>query len=163
MGVRVSDTNPETRIATLMVTANSCSRRPTIPPRNSTGMKTATSEIVMDTMVNPISRAPTRAASIRGFPSSMWRTMFSSITIASSTTKPTESVSAISDRLSTVYPSRYMAANVPTIANGTAKLGMTVADTFRRNRKMTITTRQIVNSSVNFTSEMDSRMEIERS
>ena len=38
---------------------------------------------------------------LKGFsPSSMWRTMFSSMTIASSTTKPTESVSAISDRLS---------------------------------------------------------------
>ena len=32
-------------------------------------------------------------------PISMWRTMFSSITMASSTTKPTESVSAISERL----------------------------------------------------------------
>ncbi len=33
-------------------------------------------------------------------PISMWRTMFSSMTMASSTTKPTDSVSAISDRLS---------------------------------------------------------------
>ena len=39
------------------------------------------------------------AASRRVSPISMWRTMFSSMTMASSTTKPTESVSAMSDRL----------------------------------------------------------------
>ncbi len=72
----------------LMVTANSCSRRPTIPPRNSTGMKTATRDRVMETMVKPISREPRNAASMRLSPISMWRTMFSSITMASSTTKP---------------------------------------------------------------------------
>ena len=37
MGVRVSDTNPEIRIATTIVTENSCSSRPTIPPMNNTG------------------------------------------------------------------------------------------------------------------------------
>ncbi len=36
---------------------------------------------------------------MRDLPISMWRTMFSSMTMASSTTKPTESVSAISERL----------------------------------------------------------------
>ena len=56
----------------------------------------------METMVKPISRAPSRAASIRPFPSSMWRTMFSSITMASSTTKPTARVRAIRERLSSV-------------------------------------------------------------
>src|ERR1041385_1875438 len=47
-------------------------------------MKTATSETVMDTIVNPISREPFKAASIAPSPSSMRRTMFSSITTASS-------------------------------------------------------------------------------
>ena len=71
-----------------------------IPPMNSTGMNTAVSEMVIDRMVNPISRAPSSAACSGRFPISMCRTMFSSITMASSTTNPTESVSAISDRLS---------------------------------------------------------------
>ena len=62
-------------------------------------MKTATSENVMERMVKPISRDAASAASMRVLPISMWRTMFSSMTMASSTTKPTESVSAISDRL----------------------------------------------------------------
>ncbi len=55
---------PETRIATPMVTANSCSSRPTIPPMNSTGMNTAASDSVMERMVKPISREPFSAASI---------------------------------------------------------------------------------------------------
>ena len=69
---------------------------------NSTGMNTAASDSVIEMMVKPISRAP-RSVAWNGFsPASMWRTMFSSITIASSTTKPTDSVSAISERLSTL-------------------------------------------------------------
>ena len=65
-----------------------------------TGRKTAASESVMETMVKEISFDPSRAASSGFFPCSRWRTMFSSITIASSTTKPTDRVSAISERLS---------------------------------------------------------------
>ena len=83
-----------------MVTANSCISRPTIPPMNRIGMKTAASDSVIETIVKAISLEPSSAACIRDFPISMCRTMFSSMTIASSTTKPTESVSAISDRLS---------------------------------------------------------------
>ena len=71
-----------------------------MPPMNSTGMNTATSDTVIETIVKPISRDPSSAACIGLFPISMCRTMFSSMTIASSTTKPTESVSAMSDRLS---------------------------------------------------------------
>ena len=71
-----------------------------MPPMNSTGMNTAASDTVIETIVNAISFEPSNAARIGGLPISMCRTMFSSITIASSTTKPTESVSAISDRLS---------------------------------------------------------------
>ena len=89
--------------------------------------------------------------------------MFSSITMASSTTKPTESVSAISERLLRLYPSRYITANVPIIDSGTAAPGMSVALTFRRNRKMTITTRQMVRTSVNSTSWIDPRIEREAS
>ena len=65
-------------------------------------MKTAASESVIDRIVNPISLAPIRAASRRPLPSSMWRTMFSSMTTASSTTKPTQRVSAISEMMSIV-------------------------------------------------------------
>ena len=63
-------------------------------------MNTATSDSVIEMIVKPISRDPLSAASNGRMPSSMWRTMFSSITIASSTTKPTASVTASSEMLS---------------------------------------------------------------
>ncbi len=71
-----------------------------MPPMKRNGRNTATSEIVIERMVNPISREPSSAAWRGDLPISMWRTTFSSMTIASSTTKPTDSVSAMSDRLS---------------------------------------------------------------
>ena len=71
-----------------------------MPPMKRIGMKTAASEIVIEMIVKPISREPLSAASNTPSPRSMCRTMFSSMTIASSTTKPTESVRAMSERLS---------------------------------------------------------------
>ncbi len=71
-----------------------------MPVISSSGISTAISERLIERMVKPISPAPLKAAA-RGFsPSSICRVMFSSITMASSTTKPTAMVSAISDRLS---------------------------------------------------------------
>ncbi len=67
---------------------------------NSTGMNTAASEIVIDRIVNATSFDPSSVACSGLFPMSRWREMFSSITIASSTTKPTHKVSAISEMLS---------------------------------------------------------------
>src|SRR5258707_213869 len=80
------------------VSANSRNMRPTRPVMNRSGMNTAISETVSEMTVKPISRAPRSAACIGVSPSSMWRTMFSIITIASSTTKPVPMVSAISAR-----------------------------------------------------------------
>ena len=57
----------------------------------------------------------------------------------------------------------YITANVPMTENGSARLGITVAETFRRNRKMTMITRPSVSIMVNFTSSKDSRMVSERS
>ena len=57
-------------------------------------------------------------------PSSMCRAMFSIITIASSTTKPVAMVSAISVRLLTENPARYMTPKVPMSDSGTTTLGM---------------------------------------
>ena len=89
--------------------------------------------------------------------------MFSSITIASSTTKPVAIVSPISDRLSRLKPSRYIAPAVPRIASGTVTPGITVAGTSRRNTKITSTTRQPVRISVNSTSCTDARIVCVRS
>ena len=63
-------------------------------------MNTATSDRLIDITVKPICRAPFSAAVSAGSPRSMWRKMFSIMTIASSTTKPTPMVSAIREKLS---------------------------------------------------------------
>ena len=57
----------------------------------------------------------------------MWRETFSSTTIASSTTKPVATVSAISDRLSSEKPARYITPNVPISDTGTATVGISAA------------------------------------
>ncbi len=71
-----------------------------MPPIIKSGMRTAISDRLIEKMVKPISLAPCSAALNGATPSSIWRVIFSSITIASSTTKPTEIVNAISERLS---------------------------------------------------------------
>ena len=163
IGVSVSETKPEMMIATAIVTANSRKMRPTMPPISRTGMNTATSENVIEMMVKPISLAPLSAASNGRMPFSMWRTMFSSITMASSTTNPTDNVSASSVMLLIENPSAYIAAAVPISDTGTASVGMMVADAERRNRKITSTTSATAITSVICTSSTDSRTEIERS
>ena len=63
IGVSVSEMKPDSRMAMLMVMANSKKNRPTMPPMNRIGMNTATSEMVMEITVKPISLAPRMAAS----------------------------------------------------------------------------------------------------
>ncbi len=72
-------------------------------------------------------------------------------------------VSAISDRLSRLNPSTYITMNVPISDIGTAIAGMTVAQSLRRNRKMTPTTSAIVSSKVRSTSVTLARMVCVRS
>jgi hypothetical protein len=71
-----------------------------MPPMSRIGMNTAISDKLIDSTVKPTSRLPCSAACIGGMPSSMRREMFSSTTMASSTTNPVAMVSAISERLS---------------------------------------------------------------
>ncbi len=127
IGVSVSETTAEMMIVTLRVMANSRNNRPTTSPMNRSGIKTAMSEMVRERMVKAICFDPLNAASSGESPFSMYRAMFSIITIASSTTKPVEIVSAINVRLFRLNPIRYMTPKVPTSDNGTAAAGMTVA------------------------------------
>ena len=130
---------------------------------NSSGMNTATSEVLIEMTVKPIWRAPLNAACIGGSPCSMKRWMFSITTMASSTTNPTEMVTAISERLSMLKWHKYMKAKVPASASGTVMLAMNVGQNRRRNRKITITTSAMLSSSENCTSCTDARMVVVRS
>ncbi len=152
MGVRLIETMPEMRIAVQMVTANSRNNRPKMPDMNRIGMKTAASESVIETMVKPISLDPVSAAWYGFSPCSMCRTIFSNMTMASSTTKPMERMSAIIEMLLMLKSSRYITEKVPTMENGSAMAGIMVAEKLRRNRKMTRMTRARVAAMVNWIS-----------
>ena len=73
--------------------------------------------------------------------------MFSIMTMASSTTKPVEMVSAISVRLLMEKPIRCITPKVPMSDSGTASAGIRVAVPLRRNTKITPTTRAMASSS----------------
>ena len=126
-------------------------------------MNTATSEKVIDRMVKAISFEPFKAASNGFIPASMWRVMFSSMTIASSTTKPTDSVIANSEILSIENPNAYMKAQAPISDTGSASAGISVAEADLRKTKMTMTTSAIEISRVICTSSIDWRIDTERS
>jgi hypothetical protein len=70
MGVSVNERTADSVMAIARVTANSRNRRPTRPPMKRIGMKTASSDTVMETMVKPICLAPSSAASSGGMPRS---------------------------------------------------------------------------------------------
>ena len=145
------------------VRANSRNILPTMPPISRIGRKTAIREMLIENTVKPTSRTPTRAASKRLIPCSRWRVMFSSTTMASSTTKPVETVRAISDRLSREKPSRYITPRVPSRETVTATAGTRLAAPERRKTATTATTRMTAISRLRSTSAREARMEVVRS
>ncbi len=159
----VSETISDSPIDTDRVTANSRNSRPGRPSISSSGINTATSETLIDSTVKPTSRAPSSAALIGFMPASTWREMFSSTTMASSTTKPVAMVNAISDRLLRLNPHRYMAANEPISDTGTATAGISVARPERRKMNTTRITSPMAIASDCSTSASDARMVGERS
>jgi hypothetical protein len=148
IGVSVSETTVETATAKASVSENSRNTRPTAPLMNKSGMKAAISEIEIATTVKPICRAPSSAALIGVMPFSRLRKPFSIITIASSTTKPTEQASAKSERLLIEKPTHHIMAQVPASASGTVTPAAAVAAVRRRNRNTTNITSAIATSSV---------------
>ena len=130
---------------------------------NNSGMNTAISDTVSEITVKPISRAPRSEAFIALSPFSIWRTMFSIITMASSTTKPVPMVSAISDRLSRLKPAKYITPKLVISDSGSATPAMIVARSERRNRSTTSVTSTTLSTSVNCTSCTEARMVTVRS
>ncbi|CFE02440.1 Uncharacterised protein [Bordetella pertussis] len=102
MGVSVSDTTSETRMEADRVTANSRNSRPATPPISRMGMNTATSDRLIDSTVKPTSREPRSAARMGVAPRSICRMMFSSTTMASSTTNPVATIRAMSEMVFSV-------------------------------------------------------------
>ena len=122
--------------------------RPVRPVANASGANTDASVSVIATIAKPISRAPLIAACLRGMPSSMWRKMFSSMTIASSTTRPIASTIASSVSVLIVKPNAYISPNAPISDTGIVTIGISVARKLRRKKKITSTTSTIASAIV---------------
>ncbi|MNP03979.1 hypothetical protein D3C76_958800 [compost metagenome] len=91
-------------------------------------MKAAISEKLIDTTVKPISPAPLSAAVRLSSPASRWRWMFSTTTMASSTTKPTAMTMATRVRLLRLKPNTYISAQVAISETPSTLETMKVAD-----------------------------------
>ena len=103
------------------------------------------------------------AALTGGMPSSTCRLMFSSMTIASSTTSPTASTSASRVSVLIEKPNAHMKMNAPTSDTGMVTIGTSVARKLRRKTKITSTTSTIASTIVWNTLSIDLAMKIELS
>ena len=150
----VSATIPETKTAPARVKANSRNKDPVRPPCSPIGRYTAARVMVMEMTGPTSSRAPLSAASNGARPLAMWRSTFSTMTIASSTTRPTHKTMASKVRRFTVKPKACMRKMAPRMDSGMATTGTSTARTEPRKRNMTTTTMSSVSASVLSTSVM---------
>ena len=88
MGVKVKETNKETRVEITTTKANCFIIFPIMPPVSAIGKNTTTSTRVIAKAVKPISFLPSKAACLLFFPISRCLNIFSSTTIESSTRMP---------------------------------------------------------------------------
>ena len=123
-----------------IVIANCLKNRPEMPDINAVGPNTAHNVSAMAMMAVETSFIVRCAASFGDMPSAMFRSTFSTTTIASSTTIPTARTSPNNDRLLIDAPNSERMVNVPTSDTGIATTGMIVARQFCRNRYTTPTT-----------------------
>ncbi len=114
--------------------------------------------MLIESTVKPIWRAPSMVARSGVMPFSRLRNTFSITTMASSTTKPTDTASAISEMLSIEKPATHIAAQVPASASGTVTPAAMVAAARRRNRNTTSITSAMVASRVDCMSRTLARM-----
>ena len=89
--------------------------------------------------------------------------MFSSTTMASSTTSPIASTMASSVSVLMEKPNRYMRAQAPTSDTGMVTMGMMLARRLRRKKKITSTTRTMASRMVWNTESMERSMNTDES
>ena len=163
IGVSVSATKPETITAPASVSANSTNSRPVRPGVKASGANTAASVSVIATTANAISRAPLIAAWNGVSPSSMWRKMFSSTTMATSTTRPIANTSASNVNVLTEKPATAISANEPIRLTGMVTSGMIDARSVRRKTNTTSATSATASPIVWYTLLIERSMKTELS
>ncbi|MNV57688.1 hypothetical protein D3C71_1500320 [compost metagenome] len=120
-------------------------------------MNTAASTEVMARIGPVTSSMAFRAASLGGSPSAIWRSTFSTTTMASSTTMPMDSTRPNRDSVFSEKPNMCITAKVPTSDTGTATSGMIDARQVCRNSTTTTTTSAMASSSVTATDCSEAR------
>ena len=159
-GESVIATMPDKTTATANVLANSRNNDPVRPPWNPMGAYTVASVMVI-AMIGPSgSRAAIWAASMRDCPSRTCRSTFSTTTMASSTTSPTDNTMARSVRRLRLKPNTAMNNAAPINDTGIATSGTRAVRTDPMNRKTTTATIRIVSDHVLVISVSAFRMNI---
>ena len=126
-GVIVIAFTAEMTIDTAIVSANWRKNCPLMPPRNALGKNTAPRTSVI-AMIGPVISSIALIVASRTFsPLASQRSMFSSTTIASSTTMPMASTRPKSVRLLIVKPISFMTAKVPISDTATSMSGSSTA------------------------------------
>ncbi len=126
-----------------------------MPPISPAGTKTAIKTSAMAISAPPTSSIVAWAASRGLRPSESFRSMFSTTTMASSTTMPMASTSAKRVRVLIEKPAAASTAIEPTSATGIARIGISAARQVCRNTTITKTTRPSAISSVFSTSVIE--------
>ncbi len=119
-----------------------------IPLIKAVGINTALRTMAIATTAPPTSSIALRVAAFGSNPSSIFRSTFSTTTIASSTTIPIANTSPNNDRLLSENPSASITAKVPINETGTASSGIIVARQVCRKIRTTIKTRITASKSV---------------
>ena len=155
IGESVRAITPDTITEPASVKANSLNSEPVNPPRKPIGAYTAASVMVMETTGPTISRAPCIAACTGGLPSSRCRWIFSTTTMASSTTRPIASTMASNVSRLKLKPAISIRLQTPISDSGIVTTGISTERNEARNMKITTTTMMTAAPSVFSTSSMD--------
>jgi hypothetical protein len=157
-GLRVRALIELKTVAMEMVTANCLKSVPVMPLMAMVGMKTARRTRVVATTGPLTSSMAFSVASFGLRPSSIQRVVFSTTTMASSTTMPMTRTRPKRVSWLNEYPSRSITAKVPMRETGMVASGMRVARKFWRKRKTVRTTRMRASTRVWTTPAMEARM-----
>ena len=124
---------------------------------NAVGTNTADRPNAIAITAGVTSSIALRVASRGDSPAAMWRSTFSTTTMASSTTMPIASTSPNSDSMLSEKPIAAMTAKVPISDTGMASSGIRLARQFCRKTRITRTTSATASKSVWMTALIDSR------
>ncbi len=137
IGERLRARSAEKPTAEATATASSTKRRPMYPGMNISGAKTEISTMVVATTAKNTCRAPRWAATMGGSPSSTRLWMFSTTTMASSTTSPMASTRASRVRRLIENPNGARTMKVDRMQIGATTAGISAARQVPRKRKFT--------------------------